>query len=276
MSVLVFEQKEKIMKLRKILSLCMIMVLALTVMTACGSKKDDKSGDGKKVLKVGMEIGYPPFEYYDEDGSTPIGVDVDLAYAIGEELGMEVELVNTEWDGIFAGLAKNDYDVIISAVTITPDRLLDFDFSIPYIENWQCIVTMKDAQYKPATVEELVGHKICFQDETASDTFIEDFFKNSEEKPEVFGYAEVIDCFNELKLGRVDAVVCDSTVADIYVAQGDYEITWSQEKEEGAVAEQFGVCINKGNEDMVEDINKALVVLEKEGKIEEILNKYFK
>ncbi|MBQ8730849.1 MAG: transporter substrate-binding domain-containing protein, partial [Lachnospiraceae bacterium] len=90
------------------------------------------------------------------------------------------------------------------------------------------------------------------------------------------GYAEVIDCFNELQLGRVDAVVCDSTVADIYVAQGDYEITWSQEKEEGAVAEQGGVCINKGNEDMVEDINKALVVLEKEGKIEEILNKYFK
>lgn len=265
------------MKIKRICALLMIMVMSFTLLTACGSKEESGSDAGdKKVLKVGMEIGYPPFEYYDEDGKTPIGVDVEIAKAIGEELGIEVEIVNTEWDGIFAGLAKNDYDVIISAVTITPERLIDFDFSTPYIENWQCIVTLKDAEYKPANVDELVGHKICFQDETASDNYLEEYFKNSEQKPDTYGYVEVIDCFNELKLGRVDAVVCDSTVADIYVAQGDYEITWSQEKEAGAVAEQFGVCINKGNEELVEDINEALAKMKDNGKLEEILNKYFK
>ena len=264
------------MKFKRLFVLLMVMAMSLSLFTACGSKEDEAGKDGDKVLKVGMEIGYPPFEYYDEDGKTPIGVDVELAYAIGEELGMEVEIVNTEWDGIFAGLAKNDYDMIISAVTITPERLIDFDFSTPYIENWQCIVTLKDAEYKPAKVDELVGHKIGFQDETASDIYIEEFFKNSDSKPESYGYVEVIDCFNELKLGRIDAVVCDSTVADIYVAQGDYEITWSQQSEEGATAEQFGVCINKGNEDLVKDVNKALATLESNGKLEEILNKYFK
>lgn len=265
------------MNFKRTFSLLMILVMSLTLLTACGSKEaSENKSDDKKVLKVGMEIGYPPFEYYDEDGKTPIGVDVELAYAIGEELGMEVEIVNTEWDGIFAGLAKNDYDVIISAVTITPERLIDFDFSIPYIENWQCIVTLKDAEYKPATVDELVGHKVCFQDETASDIYLEEYYKNSDKKPETYGYVEVIDCFNELKLGRVDAVICDSTVADIYVAQGDYEITWSQQEEVDATAEQFGVCINKGNEELVEDINKALVKLKGNGKLEEILNKYFK
>lgn len=264
------------MNFKKIFALLTIMVMSFTLLTACGSKEEsEKSGD-KDVLKVGMEIGYPPFEYYDEDGKTPIGVDVELAYAIGEELGMEVEIVNTEWDGIFAGLAKKDYDVIISAVTITPERLIDFEFSVPYIENWQCIVTLKDAEYKPKTVDELVGHKICFQDETASDIFIEEYYKDKADKPETFGYVEVIDCFNELKLGRVDAVVCDSTVADIYVAQGDYEITWNQSSEVDATAEEFGVCINKGDKELEEKINKALVKLKGNGKLEEILNKYFK
>lgn len=262
------------MMLKKRLCLLMVLILSLAVMTACGKEEESKDGD-KKVLKVGMEIGYPPFEYYDEDGTTPIGIDVEIANAIGEELGWEVELVNTEWDGIFAGLAKNDYDVVISACTITADRLLDFEFSTPYIENWQCIVTLKDAEYKPTSADELVDHKICYQDETASDTFIAEYFKDSDAKPEEYGYVEVIDCFNELKLGRVDAVVCDSTVADIYVAQGDYEITWSQKNEEGAQAEQFGVCINKGDKEMLENINKALENMKKSGKLDEILDKYY-
>ncbi|MBQ3061233.1 MAG: transporter substrate-binding domain-containing protein [Lachnospiraceae bacterium] len=262
------------MMLKKRLCLLMVLILSLAVMTACGSK-DEKKDDEKKELKVGMEIGYPPFEYYDEDGTTPIGIDVEIAYAIGEELGMDIELVNTEWDGIFAGLAKNDYDVVISACTITADRLLDFDFSTPYIENWQCIVTLKDAEYKPTSADELAGYKICYQDETASDTFITEYYKDKDKKPEEYGYVEVIDCFNELKLGRVDAVVCDSTVADIYVAQGEFEITWNQKNEAGAEAEQFGVCLNKGDKELLDKINKALDNMKKSGKLDEILDKYY-
>lgn len=94
--------------------------------------------DGK--LLVGMEIGYPPMEYMDESGLVPMGFDVDLSYALGELLGLEVELVNTAWDGIFAGLDKEQYDVIISSVSITPERQEAYELTEPYIANALCIV----------------------------------------------------------------------------------------------------------------------------------------
>ena len=97
--------------------------------------------DGK--LLVGMEIGYPPMEYMDETGLNPIGFDVDIANALGELLGLEVELVNTAWDGIFAGLDKDQYDMIISSVSITPDRQAAYELTEPYVSNQLVIVTKK-------------------------------------------------------------------------------------------------------------------------------------
>ena len=94
--------------------------------------------DGK--LLVGMDIGYPPMEYMDESGLTPLGFDVDLSYELGKLLGLEVELVNTAWDGIFAGLDKEQYDVIISSVSITPERQEVYELTEPYIANALCIV----------------------------------------------------------------------------------------------------------------------------------------
>ena len=97
--------------------------------------------DGK--LTVGMEIGYPPMEYMDETGLNPMGFDVDIANALGELLGLEVELVNTAWDGIFAGLDKDQYDMIISSVSITPDRQAAYELTEPYVSNQLVIVTKK-------------------------------------------------------------------------------------------------------------------------------------
>lgn len=95
------------------------------------------------TLTVGMEIGYPPMEYMDDSGLVPMGFDVDLAYALGELLGLEVELVNTAWDGIFAGLDKEQYDVIISSVSITPERSEAYELTEPYVSNALVIVTKK-------------------------------------------------------------------------------------------------------------------------------------
>ncbi len=249
---------------KRIFACCLIVVLTLSLCTACGSKKE--------TLKVGMEIGYPPFEYYDTDGTTPVGVDVELAYAIAEELDMDVELVDTAWDGIFAGLAKGDYDCIMSAVTITPDRLLEFDFSDPYIQNYQCIVSLKDSDIKPASVEELEGLKVGYQEETTSDTYLTDYITASGATIDTYEYAKVIQVFDELELGRIDAIICDSTVAASYVGEGSiYEITWQQEDE----PEEFGVCIQKGDTELVEKINGALETLKNNGKLDEILSKYF-
>lgn len=97
--------------------------------------------DGK--LTVGMEIGYPPMEYMDDTGLTPMGFDVDVANALGELLNLDVELVNTAWDGIFAGLDKGQYDIIISSVSINAERQAAYALTKPYVSNQLVIVTKK-------------------------------------------------------------------------------------------------------------------------------------
>ena len=79
----------------------------------------------------------------DGTGRNPMGFDVDIANALGELLGLEVELVNTAWDGIFAGLDKDQYDMIISSVSITPDRQAAYELTEPYVSNQLVIVTKK-------------------------------------------------------------------------------------------------------------------------------------
>jgi len=93
------------------------------------------------VLTIGCEVGYPPMEYTTDDGLSYLGFDIDVGKAIGELLGLKVNVVNTAWEGIFAGLEKNQYDCIISAVSITPERQEKYILTAPYVANALCIVT---------------------------------------------------------------------------------------------------------------------------------------
>jgi len=95
------------------------------------------------VLMIGADIGYPPMEYYDNDGTTPIGFDIDVGKAIAELLGLDYMVLDTAWDGIFEGVVRGDYDCIISSVSITPSRLQTYIFTEPYIANALCIVVKK-------------------------------------------------------------------------------------------------------------------------------------
>ncbi len=87
------------------------------------------------TLMVGMEVGYPPMEYLDKDGTTTIGFDVELAKKMADLLGLKLEIVNTAWDGIFAALDKGEFDFIMSSVSITPERQAAYILTAPYISN---------------------------------------------------------------------------------------------------------------------------------------------
>ena len=97
--------------------------------------------DGKLI--IGFEAGYPPMEYTDDSGLEYIGFDVDLAKELASMFGLEVEFVNTTFDGVFAGLDKGQYDMIIAAVSITPERQAAYEMTEPYVSNQLVIVTKK-------------------------------------------------------------------------------------------------------------------------------------
>ncbi len=260
------QERNAKMKMKKFLAAVSAAALVCSA-AACGDAETSK-----QTLRIGCEIGYPPFEYYDTDGVTPIGVDIELGKAIAEKLDMVAEPIDTAWDGIFAGLDKGDYDCVISAVTITPDRILDYDFSDPYIQSYQCIVTMKDASAKPASPDDIAGLRVGYQEETTSDIFITDYAAANGIVFEPYEYAKVIDVFSDLESGRLDAVVCDSPVAASYLGEDSvFEQTWIQDSD----PEEFAVCIKKGNTELVEKVNKAMAELKADGTIDEILKKYF-
>lgn len=103
-------------------------------------------GDGDLItpgtLMVGADIGYPPMEYY-EDGTIAIGFDIDVGAAIAGLLGLDHRVIDTAWDGIFAGVVRGDYDCIISSVSITPARLETYLLTEPYVSNELCLVVKK-------------------------------------------------------------------------------------------------------------------------------------
>ena len=271
--------------MKKFLSAIAAAAMLLSVTACSSSNTSSNSSTGSTadstvsknpavpdVLRVGADIAYPPFEYMDTDGVTPIGVDVELAYALGEKLGCKVEMVNTGWDGIFAGLSKGDYDVVISAVTITPDRLVDFDFSDPYIENWQSIVVMADGAVKPADPSELAGLRVGYQEDTTSDIYLTDYIDKNGIEVNTFEYATVMNAYDDLAAGRLDAVVSDSTVATKYIADEKYEQSWIQTEGE---PELFGVCMPKGSTELQKAVNDALAEIKADGTLDKIFNTYF-
>jgi polar amino acid transport system substrate-binding protein len=232
-------------------ALCLVLAAGLFA----GGKKD--SGGltiVPGVLSVGQEIGYPPFEYYADDGKTPIGFDVEMCKAIAAKLGLTVKFIDTGFDGIFAGVTKGDYDCVVSAVTVTEARLAAHNFTKPYIGNAQCMVLAKNTKVTAKSPQELAGYGVAYQAETTSDYYMA---KLADEglKFTPYEYAQVLACFEELRLGRVDAIICDSTVASDFISKPNapYEVVW-----QGPADEVFGICLKKGNDALTQAMDKAL------------------
>lgn len=282
------------MKLKK-LAVVTIMTAMVFTLTACQSKTQPKESESTTtqetegttdtasedtaatnsltiedgILQVGMEMGYPPMEYLDEDGTTPIGFDVDVAKAIGEELGLEVKFLNTAWDGIFASLDSDRFDCIISGVSIKPDREANYNLTKPYIANRVVMVTAKDS--KLTTPQDLSGKSVAVQTETTADDYMKELQANGLDV-EILPYDRVIQCFDDLKVGRVEAVVTDSVVAAYYMGTDADKYLTAWESEE---AEPMAICMKKGNDTLTEEIEKAVDTLYENGTMAELSIKYF-
>jgi polar amino acid transport system substrate-binding protein len=206
-----------------------------------------------------------------DDGGNPIGFDIDLAAEIAKILGVRVEYEDTAWEGIFAGLDINRYDAVISAVTIRADRALNMDFSNPYIENWQAIVVRKGAE--PVTsLEDINGRVVGLQASTASHDILDEMIELGQLNCEISAYDKVLNAFDDLRFGRVDCILTDSTVAEGYVRREPdvFEISWHQNTVPGAEAEIFGIAMKKGNSILVAAVNDALRQLEASGRLDEL------
>jgi polar amino acid transport system substrate-binding protein len=224
------------------------------VFVGCTKKESGGLTIKPGVLSIGMEIGYPPLEYYAEDGVTPAGFDVEMGKALAAKLGLEPEFVDVAWDGIFAGVQTDKYDCVMSSVTITPERLETLNFTRPYIGNAMTIVVAKNSPISVTKPEDIAGYRVTYQAETTADIYATRL-ADSGVRFEAFEYDKVMNCFNELQLGRVDVIVVDSLVAFEYLDRDPdaFQFAW-----QGPADEQFGIALKKGNDALTAELDRAL------------------
>jgi polar amino acid transport system substrate-binding protein len=187
--------------------------------------------------------------------------------AIAEEAGFEVEFVNTRWDGIFVALAAGEFDAVISAATITPERAETVNFSDAYFNAGQRIVVRGD-ETEISGPDDLAGKSVGVQTGTTGDIWLTD-----DTDAEVVRYDENTLAFQALANGDVDAAVADGpTAVDIVKANPEMNLTVL----DGVYTdEEYGIAVNMERADVLAAINDGLAAVRASGEYDEIYDRYF-
>lgn len=216
-------------------------------------------------LLVGSDVTYPPFEYMEK--GKPVGFDVDLINLIAKEMGLErAEILDTAWDGIFAALKTEKFDVIISSVTITEERKLEMLFSDPYYNSGQIIAVRKDDN-RIKNKNDLVGKIVGVQINTTGDFAAQEI----EGIKEIKRYDDIQQAFQDLEIGRIDAILNDLPV-NAYFASTRPNIKLVGDL---LTVEQYGIAARLGDQSLIDEINKALRSIKESGKYRELYLKWF-
>ena len=216
------------------------------------------------ILLVGSDIPYPPFEY--REGGTEVGFDIDLAKEIASRLGLEVEIVDTDFGTIFTQLSTGRFDVVIAASTITPEREEQVNFSDPYYNAQQSLTVQAGSDI--TTVEGLQpGTVIGVQKRTTGEAWA---MENVPEGVEIRSFPEGPDGYTALEAGVVDGVINDEPVAIAQVAsrQG-LELV-----QVIPTGESYGIAVNPENEPLLAAVNAALQAIIDDGTYDTIYANY--
>lgn len=257
-------------------TLLSIIAGSALVLSACGgggaendsADKDGAKQEEKKVLNVGTEATFAPFEFMDKGEVT--GFDVDLLEAVAEEAGYEVKIDNTGWDAMFAGLQGKQLDIGMAGVTITDERLESYDFSNPYFES-KTMIAFKDS-VEIAKAEDLKGKKIGVQNGTTGQFAAEKIVgKNS---TDISKYETAALMFQALQADNVQAAVTDIAVALEYQKNNPDAGIQTVTDDQAFESEYYGIVFPKGSE-LVEEFDAALAAVLDNGKYAEIYKKWF-
>jgi ABC-type amino acid transport substrate-binding protein len=247
-----------------------LLSLSLLALAGCGSAPapapTPTPAAVEKVLKVGSDIAFAPFEFMDEK-QQPTGFDIELIKALGADMGYtKVDIESTAFDGLIPALQTGKYDVVIAAMTITDKRAKSVLFSNKYFRSIQYIAMKKGSNFK--TLADLKGKKVGVQLSTTGQEVVE---KNGIE-PRKFD--TVPDAMNDLMNGGVDAVVADGPVILWFQAQNEKAEVVSVEV--NVDQEFYGIAMKLGNKELGDKMNASLKKFMDNGKYNEIYKKWFK
>ncbi|WP_163100454.1 amino acid ABC transporter substrate-binding protein [Peribacillus alkalitolerans] len=258
-----------------LLSLMLVVAGCGTTEEKAENKNEDKTtADGGDLLSkvkeegtllVGTEGTYPPFTFHDEKGELT-GFDVEIAREIAKRLDVEPKFLETQWDGMFAGLDAKRFDMIANQVGIRPDRQEKYDFSKPYITSASVLIAHESNNAVKA-FEDIKGLKSA---QSMTSNYAEQAKKLGAEIVGVEGFNQAIELINSK---RVDVTINDKlSFLDFKNQKPDAPVKVVDEADD---ASQSGLMFRKGSETLVEEVNKALDDMIKDGTYEKISVKWF-
>ena len=263
--------------MKKIIAMLMALMLVMTgiaVFTACDNTNttEDTTEAATEaetnVLKMATNAYFQPYEYY--DNGKIVGIDAEIAAAIAEKLGMELEIVDMEFDSIITAVKEGSVDFGMAGMTITEDRLLEVDFSISYANGVQAIIVKEGSPI--TSVDDLyaegASYKVGVQLGTTGDIYATDDFGSEN----VTTYANGNEAVLALLGGSVDCVIIDNEPAKALVAAN----AGLQILETAYANEDYAICVNKANADLLAQIDQAIKELTADGTIDAIIAKYIK
>lgn len=255
------KMKKTYLVIAAVLAVCLLLA-------ACSSDSSSETlsnikNSGKLVVLTNAE--FPPYEYQGE-GNEVVGIDMDMSKAIADELGVELEIVNMDFDGLIPALNGGKGDMVAAGMTVTDERKKSVDFSEPYAKAMQLIII--DANNADIKGEaDLAGKIIGVQLGTTGDIYVEDNIDVAELKQ----YKSGLDAATDLKNGRLDAIVIDKLPAESIVSANTGLVTIEMA---GADDEEYAIAVKKGDESFVKEINAIISKLEEDGKFAEFAEKH--
>lgn len=244
----------------------MFVVSILGILAGCSSNNSASKDD--KTLVIGVDDSFAPMGFRDKDNNI-VGFDIDYAKAAAKEMGYKVKIQPIEWKTKESELSSGRIDLIWNGYTITDERKKKVNFTKPYLKNAQVVATLADS--KVSKLNDLNGKVVGIQSQSsAADALNANAIKSKLKN--ISEYSDNVMALNDLKNGRTDAVVIDEVVIDYYMSKekGTFKIL-----DESLAPEEYGVGVKKGNDELLNKLQKALDKMNEDGKAAEISKKWF-
>lgn len=251
------------MKMKKLVSVLLVAACSVSLVACGGKKEEEKKAEEDKTLVMATNAEFPPYEYY--EGEEVIGIDVDIAKAVAEELGMELKIEDMAFDSVIPAVSSGKADIALAGLTVTDERKENLNFTDTYAKATQVIIAKEDSAI--AGPDDLEGKKIGVQLGTTGDLYASDI-----KDAEVEQYNKGFEAVQATMQGKIDAVIIDSEPAKEFVAEAE----GLKILDEAFTEEEYAIGIAKDNDELLEKVNKALKSLKESGKLDEIVAEYIK
>lgn len=262
-------------------SFSLLALAAVFTLSACGGSQNSNSNsaasganaaglDVNKTYIVATDASYAPMEYM--ENNAVVGFSHDILDAAAKSQNVKLEFVNTPFKGLFANVDKGDSDIGLASITINDERKQQLDFSDPYFEATQMIVTT-DRNANIKTFADLKTRPASVQAATSGDLILQDL--QGKDSQNIKRFETMPLAFKELESGGVDAVVGDSSVVAYYVKQNP-NAKLNTVVDPSFVKEHYGFAFKKGrNDGLREAINKGLAQIKTDGTYDKIYTQWF-